>query len=182
MTDTPFEIVPFNPSYSRATFNSASEPLNQYLRERSSQDIRRRIASCFVALTDDQQIAGYYTVASASLPLDELPASTVRKMPRYPTVPAIRMGRLAVDQAYAGRGLGAALLGDALQRSASAEIAAFALIVDAKDEAAAAFYRHHGFVTLPEGPLKLFFPLTTVVQTPLRKRTTPTLFSTRETD
>ncbi len=182
MTDTPFEIAPFDPSYGRATFDSASDALNQYLRERSTQDIRRRVASCFVALTYDRQIAGYYTLASASLRLDELPASTVKKLPRYPTVPAVRMGRLAIDQAYAGRGLGAALLADALQRSARAEIAAFALIVDAKDETAAAFYRHHGFLALPDGPLRLFFPLTTVVVTPLRTPPTPPLFPAAETD
>ena len=69
-----------------------------------------------------------------------LPAGTGKKLPRYPTVPAVRMGRLAVDQAFKGQGLGGALLADALDRAARSEIAAFALMVDAKDETAAAFY------------------------------------------
>ncbi|KAG0184462.1 hypothetical protein DFQ28_011089 [Apophysomyces sp. BC1034] len=72
------------------------------------------------------------------------------------------MGRLAVDQAFKGQGLGGALLADALGRSAHSEIAAYALMVDAKDEAAAAFYRHHGFIALPALPLTLFLPLATV--------------------
>jgi GNAT superfamily N-acetyltransferase len=115
-----------------------------------------------VALADGQRIAGYYTLASASLLLADLPASTGKKLPRYPTVPAVRMGRLAVDQAFNGQGLGGALLADALDRAARSEIAAFALMVDAKDETAAAFYRHHGFIALPDSPLTLFLPLATI--------------------
>jgi ribosomal protein S18 acetylase RimI-like enzyme len=115
-----------------------------------------------VALADGQRIAGYYTLASASLLLADLPASTRRKLPRYPTVPAVRMGRLAVDQAFKGQGLGGALLADALERAARSKIAAFALMVDAKDEAAAAFYQHHGFIALPDSTLTLFLPLATV--------------------
>lgn len=123
-----------------------------------TQDIRRRVAACFVALADRRRIAGYYTLASASLLLADLPASTRMKLPRHPTVPAIRMGRLAVDQAFNGQGLGGALLADALDRAIRSEIAAFALMVDAKDEAAANFYRHHGFIALPDSSLTLFLP------------------------
>lgn len=85
-----------------------------------------------------------------------------KKLPRYPSVPAVRMGRLAVDQRFKGQGLGGALLADALDRAVNAEIAAYALLVDAKDEPAACFYRHHGFITLPDSPLALFLPLATV--------------------
>lgn len=105
---------------------------------------------------------GYYTLASASLLLADLPASTGKKLLRYPTVPAVRMGRLAVDQAFKGNGLGGALLADALDRAARSEITAYALMVDAKDEATVAFYLHHGFITLPDSPRTLFLPLATV--------------------
>jgi GNAT superfamily N-acetyltransferase len=67
-----------------------------------------------------------------------------------------------VDQAFKGDGLGAALLADALRRAVTAEIAAYAFIVDAKDETAARFYTHHGFVALPEQPLCLLMALATV--------------------
>ena len=120
------------------------------------------MTACLVALADPSRIAGYYTLASASLWLADLPTSLSKKLPRCPTVPAIRMGRLAVDQSYQGQGLGGALLADALDRAARAEIAAYALMVDAKDEAAAAFYRHHGFIALPDTPLSLFLPLASV--------------------
>lgn len=163
MSSAPFRRAAFDAAHERTTFNSGSESLDRYLREQVSQDIRRRVAACFVALTDGQRIAGYYTLASASLLLSDLPASTGKKLPRYPTVPAVRMGRLAVDLEFKGQGLGGALLADALDRAASAEIAAYALMVDAKDEAAAAFYRHHGFIALPSSPLTLFLPLATAL-------------------
>jgi ribosomal protein S18 acetylase RimI-like enzyme len=162
MSGAPFLLAPLDVAHDRSAFRSDSEPLNRYLREQVTQDIRRRVAACFVALTDEQRIAGYYTLASASLLLTDLPATTGKKLPRYPTVPAIRMGRLAVDQAFKGQGLGSALLADALDRAVRSEIAAFALVVDAKDAAAATFYRHHGFIALPEAPLTLFLPLASV--------------------
>lgn len=162
MNGAPFDLVPLTAAHDRAAFCCDAEPLNRYLREQVTQDIRRRVAACFVALTDEQRIAGYYTLASASLFLADLPVSTGKKLPRYPTVPAVRMGRLAVDQSFTGRGLGGALLADALDRAARAEIAAYALMVDAKDATAAAFYRHHGFIALPDSPLTLFLPLATV--------------------
>ena len=162
MSGAPFRLAPLDAAHDRAAFHSDSELLNRYLREQVTQDIRRRVAACFVALTDDRKVAGYYTLASASLLLADLPASTIKKLPRYPTVPAVRMGRLAVDQTFKGQGLGGALLADALHRAARSDIAAFALMVDAKDEAAAAFYRHHGFIALPDSVLSLFLPLATV--------------------
>jgi ribosomal protein S18 acetylase RimI-like enzyme len=162
MSQAPFQLAPLDAAQDRSVFRSDSEPLNRYFREQVSQDIRRRVAACFVALANGQKIAGYYTLASASLLLTDLPASTGKKLPRYPTVPAVRMGRLAVDQAFKGQGLGGALLADALDRAARSEIAAFALLVDAKDERAAAFYLHHGFMALPDSPLTLFLPLATV--------------------
>ena len=162
MSGAPFRLAPLDAAHDRTAFNSDSAPLNRYLREQVTQDVRRRVTTCFVALADGQRIAGYYTLASASLLLADLPASTSKKLPRYPTVPAVRMGRLAIDQAFKGQGLGGALLADALDRAARAEIAAYALMVDAKDESAADFYRHHGFIALPDSPRTLFLPLATV--------------------
>jgi ribosomal protein S18 acetylase RimI-like enzyme len=159
MSTAPFLVAPLNSAHDRTTFCSDSEPLNRYLREQVNQDIRRRVAACFVALTNNQRITGYYTLASASLLLVDLSASLRKKLPRYPTVPAVRMGRLAVDQEFKGQGLGGALLADALDRACRSEIAAFALLVDAKDSAASAFYQHHGFISLPDSPLTLFLPL-----------------------
>jgi ribosomal protein S18 acetylase RimI-like enzyme len=162
MSSALFRLAPLDIAHDRTGFTCGSEPLDRYLREQVTQDIRRRVAACFVAL-NGERIAGYYTLASASLLLADLPATTAKKLPRYPTVPAVRMGRLAVNQAFRGQGLGGALLADALDRAAHSDIAAYAMMVDAKDEGAVAFYRHHGFIVLPDSPLTLFLPLATAL-------------------
>lgn len=162
MSNPPLRVVALDSAHDRTAFDCGSEALNRYLRELVTQDIRRKVAACFVALADERRIAGYYTLATASVPLTDLPAETARKLPRYEAIPAVRMGRLAVDQAFKGQGLGGALLVNALRRAADSEIAAFALIVDAKDEQATAFYRHYEFIELADSPLKLFLPLATI--------------------
>lgn len=162
MSRAPFRLALLDASHDRSGFDSGAPALDRYFKEQVTQDVRRRVASCFVALTEDQRIAGFYTLASASVPLTELTPEAIKKLPRYRAVPTVRMGRLAVDQSFKGQGLGGALLGDALTRAARSEIAAYALVVDAKDEPAAAFYRHHGFIALPDTPLTLFLPLATL--------------------
>jgi ribosomal protein S18 acetylase RimI-like enzyme len=157
-----FRIAPLDPNLDRSGFDCGSLPLDEYFRKQVGQDIRRRVTACFVALADDGRIAGYYTLASAGVLLGDLPPVLARKLPRYPSVPAVRMGRLAIDRGFAGGGLGAALLADALDRACRSEIAAYALTVDAKNEEAAAFYRHHGFMAFASAPLTLFLPLGTV--------------------
>lgn len=157
-----FQVVPLDAQHNRESFSCGTPALNQYFKSQVSQDIKRRVASCFVAQAPDQSIAGFYTLSATSVALIDLPASNAKKMPRYPLVPAVRMGRLAVSRAYQGLGLGAALLANALQRAASADIAAYALVVDAKDDQAARFYTHHGFTSLPDAALTLFLPLASV--------------------
>ena len=65
MSGAPFKLVPLDATHDRALFNCDSEPLNRYLKQQVTQDIRRRVAACFVALADPSRIAGYYTLASA---------------------------------------------------------------------------------------------------------------------
>lgn len=157
-----FAVNSLDLSSDRSSFESGVAPLDRYFRTQVSQDIKRRVTACFVATDAHGQIAGYYTLASASVLLADLPEALVKKLPRYPSVPAVRMGRLAVDQSFKGKGLGAALLADALRRAVNAEIAAYAFVVDAKDEDAASFYAHHGFMALPDQPLCMFMALATV--------------------
>ena len=154
-------VAALGAAHDRSRFACGTPALDRYLLEWVTQDIRRRVAACFVML-DGDIVAGYYTLSAASVALADLPHDVARKLPRYPSIPAVRMGRLAVDLKYRGRGLGAALLVNALQRAAKSEIPAVALTVDAKDETAAAFYRHFGFMPLTNDPLALFLPLAAV--------------------
>ena len=164
MSEPRFRVTPLDATYKRISFNSGSDPLDRYFQQQVMQDVHRRVTACFVALTSERRIAGYYTLSAASMLLADLPSSIGKKLPRYPSVPTVRMGRLAVDQDFKGQGLGGALLADAMSRAVSSEIAAYALVVDAKDEGSAAFYLHHGFIPLPDSPLTLFLPLATVTK------------------
>jgi ribosomal protein S18 acetylase RimI-like enzyme len=162
----PFQIELLDPARDRSVFSCGSAPLDRYFHNQVTQDIRRHVTACFVAVTSDNKIAGYYTLASSSVLSDKLPPKLARKLLRYPLVPAIRMGRLAVDKGFRGLGLGGAMLADALIRAMQSEIAAYALVVDAKDKNAAAFYLHHGFLELDQKGLALFLPLASVPDKP----------------
>lgn len=163
MTQAGFRILPLD-GRERAGFLCASEPLTRYFHTQVSQDIRRRLAACYIAVdraTDS--IAGFYTLSAADIPVTDLPADLARRLPRYPAVPAARLGRLAVDHRFAGRKLGSGLLGDAAMRAAASEVAVFAMVVDAKDALAEAFYRHHGFVGYASAPGRLMAPLASLL-------------------
>ena len=142
-------------NHDRANFISGSDALDRYLHQQAGQDMRRRVASCFVAVDSAGQIAGYYTLAATSLLLDLLPAEHAKRLPRYPTVPAVLLGRLAVAKAQQGKRLGGALLADALIRAAGAEVMAYAMVVDAKDDGAVRFYQHLGFARLGDDERRL---------------------------
>lgn len=158
----PFRLEPLDNRHDRTGFACGQEQLDRYFQTQITQDIRRRVATCFVAVeAAGGHIAAYYTLASAGIPLTDLPLDVARRLPRYPSIPAVRIGRLAVDTRFQKRGLGGALVGDALQRVLASAPAAYALLVDAKDEHAADFYRHHGFINLVSQPQILFLPLVT---------------------
>jgi ribosomal protein S18 acetylase RimI-like enzyme len=160
-----FVIAPLAAAHDRQTFSCGAEPLDRYLRTQAAQDVRRHIANCFVASpVQSNAVAGYYTLSAASIPMTDLPAEQARKLPRYPVLPAALIGRLAVDLRHQGRQLGAALLFDAVARAIRADAAVFALVVDAKDEAAARFYRHHGFQTFWDRATRLFLPVATAAR------------------
>jgi len=160
----PFRIEALSAAHDRKRFSSGVEPLDRYLREMATQDIKRRVSNCFVALDDSDAIAGYYTLAATSLPLTELSADEAKRLPRYPLLPAGLIGRLAVDQRVQGRRLGGALVMDAARRAAGAEPAIFALIVDARDDRAAAFYEHLQFRRFVSRPSSLFLPIGTALK------------------
>ncbi len=159
-----FRIEALTSVHDRKNFSSGVEPLDRYLQDLATQDIKRRISNCFVALDDGGMIVGYYTFAAASLPLSKLSAEIARRLPRCAPVPAGLIGRLAVDRRFRGQRLGSALIMDAVARAARAEPAIFALIVDAKDGQAVAFYQHHDFKRLASKPGSLFLPIATALK------------------
>jgi ribosomal protein S18 acetylase RimI-like enzyme len=159
---SPFRLEPLGAEQDRELFRCGEGALDRYFQTQVTQDIRRRVANCFLAVdTVTSQIAAYYTISAASLPLADLPPDETKRLPRYPSVPAVRIGRLAVDRKFQGRGLGAALLADAASRTLKADAAAFTLLVDAKNDQAVGFYQRFGFRVLSSQPRTLFLPLAT---------------------
>ena len=160
-----FRIEALSADHDRSCFASGADALDRYFKEQASQDIKRRIATCFVAVdVTTQDLAGYYTLTAASVALNALAPEIVKKLPRYPVVPAVLLGRLAVARAYQGQGLGGVLLADALKRTARAEVGVFAMVVDAKDETAQRFYEHYGFTLLPGETRRLCLPIAAALQ------------------
>lgn len=116
-----------------------------------------------------EDLAAYYTLSAASIPLVDLPPDETKRLPRYPTLSAVLIGRLAADQRYQRRGLGELMLMDAVRRSLQDAAAAFALLVDAKNDRAAAFYQRYGFRPIAGKPRTLFLPLATAQKALLGK-------------
>ena len=155
--------------HQRANFHCGQSALDRYLHKQARQDEKRRVSRVFVATTrqDPNTIVGYYTLSSLSIELNELPAELARKLPRHP-IPAALLGRLAVSLSAQGLGIGGVLLADALKRclAVSDEIAIYALVVDAIDDSARAFYQQYGFEPLSARTRRLFLPLKSLQSVP----------------
>lgn len=142
--------------HDRAGFICGKEALDRYFQQQVTQDARRHLATPFVMIIPDGAIGGFYTLSSTALRLQELPEDIAKRLPRYPLVPATLIGRLAIDRRSHGQGWGSFLLLDALHRCATTDIASFAVVVDAIDDEARAFYLHASFLPLPDSPYRLF--------------------------
>jgi GNAT superfamily N-acetyltransferase len=158
-------IEPLNSSHNRKAFESGVERLDRYFHHQAGQDAKKRVAAPFVLVDRSSgNVVGYYTLSATSINLAELPIEIAQKLPKYPLVPAFLLGRLAVDKNYQGKGLGEMLLMDALYRCLESEIAAMAVVVDAKDDFSRSFYEHYQFIQFPDHPNRLFLPMTTIAK------------------
>jgi hypothetical protein len=161
----PLRVEALSDQHDRESFASGVEPLDKYLRQQAGQDAKRRIASCFVLVSDGDRVPiGYYTLAATSIALTELPEALAKRLPRYPVVPATLMGRLAVDARHQGHGHGEFMLFDAFSRVLRNDIASYAFVVDAKDDKAAQFYQRYRFIFLAEGGRRLFIPVAEIAK------------------
>ena len=153
---TPPRIERLRAQHDRSGFICGKESLDQYFQRQVTQDARRYLATPFVMVMPDGTIGGFYTLSNTALRLGDLPEDVARRLPRYPLVPATLIGRLAIDRRYHGQGWGSFLFLDALYRCSRSEVASFAIIVDAIDDEARAFYVHHSSLPLPDSPYRLF--------------------------
>lgn len=153
----------FDPErHDRAGFSCGVPELDGYLQRLAGQHRRKGISTVFVLVDSaaPSEVLGFYTLSAAGVDAGEWREIDRKKLPRYP-VPCFRMGRLACRADRQGQGLGRLLIACAVDRCLQArrQVAAYALIVDAKDASAAAFYRHYGFVACADTPMTLYLPL-----------------------
>ncbi len=158
-----FACEPLGNQHDRTRFDCGVSVLNDYLAKYAKQDVKRKASAVFVLVkhSDPTQIIGFYTLCATSVGLSELPEELTNKMPRYPEIPAILVGRLARDINYPG--VGELLLLDAIARCVrvAGEIAASLIVVDSKGDAATRFYEKYGFLSLPKLAGRMFLPMQT---------------------
>jgi GNAT superfamily N-acetyltransferase len=145
--------------HDRAAFSCGHADLDDWFRRRAGQDDRRDIARVFVALDSNLGVVGFYSLSAFKLELGDLPKEIARKLPKYENgYPAALIGRLARDVPMRGKGFGEVLAADAIRRilGAATAMAVLAILVDAKDARAAAFYEGLGFQRFPQYPDRLF--------------------------
>lgn len=148
--------------HDRQQFECGSAELNNYLKDFAMQQSKKGIATVQVLVDTDRPklILGYYSLSAAQIDVATLDERLQRKLPKYP-VPCFRLGRLAVHSEHRALGYGGHLVGLAVKRCLEAKqyVGAYALVVDAKDAQAKAFYEHYGFTALIDSPLILYLPL-----------------------
>jgi ribosomal protein S18 acetylase RimI-like enzyme len=150
-------------THERSVFSCGEPELDDWFRRRAGQDDRRNVARVFVAIDDVMGVIGFYSLGSFPLTIADLPEEIARRLPRYEAIAAALIERLARDVRVRGQGIGALLLADAVRRilGAGEALAVFAIIVDAKEDRAADFYRSFGFRAFSQQPQRLFLPTAT---------------------
>lgn len=151
--------------HDRNDFECGNELLSNYLKNQAGQDIKRKLAACFVlAEKETNKVQGYYTLSNNSIPLSSFPEHIQKKLPKsYISIPTTLLGRLAIDKNHQGKGIGKILLIDALKRSfeTSMEIGSFAVVVDPIDKEAEMFYEKFDFIKLHDSQ-KMFISTKTL--------------------
>ena len=158
-----FVCEPLGNQHDRTQFDCSVSILNDYLAKYAKQDVKRKASAVFVLVNraDPKRVIGFYTLCATSVLLSELPEAMTKKLPRYPEIPAVLLGRLARDIHFPG--VGELLLSDAIARCVrvASDIAASLIVVDSKGDAATRFYEKFGFLSLPKLDGRLFLPMQT---------------------
>ena len=150
-------------------FDCGDDRLNNYLKRHAWQNQQKSsIGVTYVALDEaaPRSVVGYFTLAMASVPREAFPKKYVRGLPPY-ELPLILLARLAVDRRFAGKGLGHALISEALKIAlrVADDVGCRCIITDAYREAIG-WYARYGFVRLQgaaaRGPQRMYLDIRTV--------------------
>jgi GNAT superfamily N-acetyltransferase len=162
---TSLRLVLLAPEHELGGFDCGNDDLNRWLVDHALASQKADLARTYLAL-NDTIVAGYVSLTTGSIRPDAAPRRYARGMPRHP-IPTVLIARLAVDRLYQRQKLGSRLLAEALRVAVAASDAAAArlIVVDAIDDQAAAFYRHWGFIDVPENPRRLFRKISDIRRT-----------------
>jgi ribosomal protein S18 acetylase RimI-like enzyme len=153
-------FVDFDKKYNRSKFDCGEPGLNIYLKTQMSQDVIRKANVPVLAVNQQNEVIGFYTLSSGAVEFTNFPEALKKKIAPYP-VPIARIGRLAVDNTTKGQGLGKELLFHAIDRleEVSLKLGVRAIVVDGKNQRAEDFYLKYGFEYLQNtsGPRKSLF-------------------------
>ncbi|MFK4507065.1 GNAT family N-acetyltransferase [Bradyrhizobium daqingense] len=153
-------------AHDRSGFCCGNDQIDRYFRQTVTQDVKRRLATCFVAVeTETDKLAGFYTLTSHSIPLSEIPVDLRKKLPHSLPIGVALIGWLGRNLDFKGQEIGEKLLLDAIRTVADGPVAAHAIIVDAIDDKAADFYRGYGFVNLAaDRSDRMYLPVATALK------------------
>lgn len=166
-SESRYRIEPFDNHHRREGFSCGDDALDRYFYQQAGQDQRRELTRAYVALDSATgEVIGYFTLSSFSILPSGLTTEARKKLPRYDSFPAILIGRLAVDRRHQGQGFGGALLLRALRECyrISRQIGAMAVVVEAKNDAARAYYEHFGFRRCEDHEYRLYLPTTEIAR------------------
>lgn len=149
----------------RASFSSDEPSLDRWLGTQARQSLESRDAVTYLLIdegSDDVPIVGYYCLSSGSVSRDSAPEAMAKRSPD--PIPAVRMGRFAIDHRYQGQGWGANLLRESLLSAVNGGrlVGARVMLVDAISEDALGFYLRFGFTASPIHPMQVLFDLRVV--------------------
>ena len=157
-------IEKLSKKHDRLRFDCGNVELNNYLRTKASQDVKHNVATVFVACDEASKIKAFYTLCATSICRASLSNEVKHRLPKYNTIPAILLGRLAIDLEYQGIGIGGRLLLSVFEKCSNIDVAWAFLVTDAKDEQARAFYSHFGFFSLQDDVNHLCLPKRTIIE------------------
>lgn len=158
-----WEVEKLRAEHERESFDCGKELLNNFLKRLAGQYRKKNLGQTYVMATPEHRVVGYYTISTSRVDFDNVPSELRRQYPPIP-IPVALLGRLAVDRAYQGRGVGRALLVNALRRAADvADVMGLAAVeVHALDDEARSFYLKYGFTSLIDDRHHLYLPIKTI--------------------
>jgi GNAT superfamily N-acetyltransferase len=162
---TEWKVERLDAHHDRSEFVCGQPSLDIWIRQYAGQHEKRDLARTYVLVrVGEARIVGYYAISASQLAASILPTETAKKLPKDAALPAILIGRLAIDSSYHGQGLGGGLIMNALRRVLflAERVGVMAVVVDAIDDQAVSFYLRHQFIPLLDDPRHLFLTVTTI--------------------